>query len=89
MSLISSSAPVAGATPRTGVPPGEFLRVRALVPARSGRDHTKGLGVGDTRGGPVCPWEEREKADQDNDEQANVDPEGENKKRAVQSGEVH
>ena len=74
----SSTNPAARATPRTGVLPRESLRVGALVPARSGRDHTEELGVGDTRGGPVCLRAEGEETDQDNDEQTDVDPEVEN-----------
>ena len=81
--------PVAGATPRSGIPPGEPLRVRALVPARSDRDHSEEPGVGDQGNRPVCLRTEGEEADQDNDEQASVDPERENRKRAVQGGEVH
>lgn len=37
----------------------------------------------------LCLRAEGEEADQDNDEQASVDPEGENRKRAVQGGEMH
>ena len=74
----SSAALVAGTTPRTGVLPGESLRVRALVPVRSGRDHTEELGVSDTRDGPMCLRAEKEETDQDNDEQTGMAPEGEN-----------
>ena len=63
----SSAAPVVGATPRTSVLPGESLRVIALVPAKSGRDYTKVLEVGDTRGGQMCLRAERQKLDEDND----------------------
>ena len=80
---------VAGATPRSGIPPGEPLRVRALVPARGDRDHSEEPGVGDQGNRPVCLRAEGEEADQDNDEQASVDPERENRKRAVQGGKMH
>ena len=51
----SNSTPVAEATPRAGVPPGEPLGVRALVPAKikiSDRDHPKEPEVGDRRDRP-------------------------------------
>ena len=45
--------------------------------------------MGDQGNRPVCLRAEGEEADQDNDEQASVDPERENRKRAVQGGKMH
>ena len=75
-----------------GLPPREPRGVRTLVPARSDGDHPEEPGVGDKRDKrdkQVCLWVEGEETDQDNDDQASVDPEGKDMQRAVQGGEVH
>ena len=83
------STAAAGATPRAGLPPREPRGVRTLVLARSDGDHPEEPEVGGKRDRQVCLWAEGEETDQDNDEQASVDPEGKDRQRAVQGGEVH
>ena len=82
----SDSTPVAGAPPRTGVPPGESIGVRALVPARSDRDHSEEPGVGDQRDRPVCLRAEGEEADQDNDNRPAWVPKGRTRNGRCKAG---